>query len=71
MTLPARKSLRLKDYDYSTPGGYFLTICTEKKRCIPYERRYTGLRVLPETNNRPKMRRFPLAAGLLRTCDPQ
>ena len=23
-----RKSIRLKEYDYSMPGGYFVTICT-------------------------------------------
>ena len=30
--LPSRKSLRLKDYDYSTPGAYLITVCT-KNRC--------------------------------------
>ena len=34
MDLPRRKPLRLPDYDYSTPGAYFVTICTEEKRCI-------------------------------------
>ena len=29
-----RKSIRLKDYDYSKAGGYFLTICTYNKLCI-------------------------------------
>ena len=29
-----RKSIRLKDYDYSQPGAYFITICTHKKQCI-------------------------------------
>lgn len=29
----ARRSLRLKDYDYSQPGGYFITICTENRVC--------------------------------------
>lgn len=29
-----RKSIRLKGYDYSKPGYYFLTICTEDKKCI-------------------------------------
>jgi putative transposase len=29
----ARKSLRLKGYDYSQPGAYFITICTENKVC--------------------------------------
>lgn len=27
-------SHRLKNYDYSFPGGYFLTICTHNKECI-------------------------------------
>ena len=26
------KSLRLKDYDYSSPGAYFITICTKEKK---------------------------------------
>lgn len=30
-TLPARKQLRLKGYDYSQNGYYFVTICTEDK----------------------------------------
>ena len=28
MDLPKRKPNRLPEYDYSTPGAYFLTICT-------------------------------------------
>lgn len=32
MTLPKRKSPRLKDYDYSSTGGYFVTICTQQKQ---------------------------------------
>ena len=31
MSLPNRKPTRLKGYDYSTPGAYFITICTNKK----------------------------------------
>ena len=31
MTLSERKSPRIKDYDYSTPGAYFVTICTHNK----------------------------------------
>ncbi len=34
MELPNRKSTRLKDYDYSTPGAYFVTICTKGRREI-------------------------------------
>ena len=32
MNLPKRKSPRLKAYDYSTPGYYFVTICTRNKQ---------------------------------------
>jgi len=28
---PKRKQIRLKNYDYSTPCGYFITICTKNK----------------------------------------
>ena len=31
-TLPKRKDIRLKDYDYSSPGAYFVTICTENRK---------------------------------------
>jgi len=31
MKLPERKTIRLKDYDYSTPGWYFITICTKNR----------------------------------------
>ena len=34
MDQPARKTIRLKDYDYSSPGAYFITICTRGRRCI-------------------------------------
>lgn len=34
MELPKRKPNRLKNFDYSTPGCYFITICTKEKRCI-------------------------------------
>ena len=29
-----RKPTRLKEYDYSTPGAYFVTICTKDKKHI-------------------------------------
>ena len=32
--MPQRKHPRLKTYDYSTPGAYFITICTENRRCL-------------------------------------
>ncbi len=34
MELPDRKQTRLKNYDYSTPGAYFITICTKDKKTI-------------------------------------
>ena len=34
MLLPNRKLPRLQNYDYSTPGAYFITICTHEKRCL-------------------------------------
>ena len=34
MNLPKRKHTRLKGYDYSTPGAYFITICTKDKKCL-------------------------------------
>ena len=30
----SRKTTRLPGYDYNTPGAYFLTICTEGRRCL-------------------------------------
>ncbi len=32
MTLPCRKLHRLKSWDYSQTGYYFITICTKDKR---------------------------------------
>ena len=34
MDFPKRKPTRLPHFDYSTPGAYFITICTREKRCI-------------------------------------
>ena len=32
--LPKRKQIRIKDYDYSTPGAYFITVCTDNREKI-------------------------------------
>ena len=32
INLPNRKSTRLKGYDYSKPGAYFITICTKNRK---------------------------------------
>lgn len=37
MDLPKRKPNRLSYYDYSTPGAYFITICTKDKKCILWD----------------------------------
>lgn len=29
-----RKSIRLRNYDYSQAGAYFITICTQNKECL-------------------------------------
>ena len=29
-----RRSIRLKGYDYSRPGAYFITICTHQRKCL-------------------------------------
>jgi REP element-mobilizing transposase RayT len=29
-----RRSLRLQEYDYSRPGAYFITICTQDRKCL-------------------------------------
>ena len=34
MDLPKRKPTRLPAYDYSSPGAYFVTICTHDRRCL-------------------------------------
>lgn len=30
--IPYKKSIRLKDYDYSAPGYYFITLCTDNRK---------------------------------------
>ena len=32
--LPTRKRTRLEQYDYSTPGAYFITICTHERKNV-------------------------------------
>ena len=29
-----RRSIRLKGYDYATPGAYFVTVCTHERECL-------------------------------------
>ena len=37
MELPKRKNNRLKDYDYSLNGAYFITICTHDRQSLFWE----------------------------------
>ena len=32
--LPKRKQIRIADYDYSTPGAYFITVCIADRKPI-------------------------------------
>jgi hypothetical protein len=34
VSYPTRHSHRLRNYDYSQAGAYFVTLCTESRRCI-------------------------------------
>ena len=31
---PRRRATRLRDYDYSQPGAYFVTICVQHRKCL-------------------------------------
>lgn len=37
MERPNRKRNRLRNYDYSTPGAYFITICTQDRKCLLWD----------------------------------
>ena len=38
-----RRSIRMKGYDYSSPGAYFVTICTQGRECILDDPVVTGI----------------------------
>ena len=44
--LPKRKNIRLKEYDYSTPGVYFVTICTQNRKHLLSKIHVVGAGVL-------------------------
>ena len=48
MNLPKRKPTRLKGYDYSRNGAYFVTICTHGKKHFLSRIVGEGLRALPK-----------------------
>ena len=52
MKLPKRKATRLKGYDYSVPGAYFVTICTHnRKQLFEIENVGNDLCVVPPEQN--------------------
>ncbi len=53
MELPTRKPTRLKDYDYSKSGAYFITICTHNRENILSNIVGEGLCALPQNNLTP------------------
>jgi REP element-mobilizing transposase RayT len=42
-----RKSIRLKNYNYSQPGAYYVTICAQNRKCL-FGEIYDGKMVLNE-----------------------
>ena len=69
--LPQRKHPRLKEYDYSTAGAYFITICTHNRRHIlshvvgrglaPAETELTALGMIAREQLAALEERFPSA----------
>jgi len=49
MELPKRKLNRLKNYDYSTNGAYFVTICTDNRKSL-LSHIYVGQGLAPAAN---------------------
>ena len=49
MKFPKRKRTRLKNFDYSTAGYYFITICTHNRR--PILSRIVGQGLAPAENH--------------------
>ncbi len=43
MNLPKRKSIRLKEFNYSQSGAYFITICTQNRKNLFWEKCYTNI----------------------------
>ncbi len=37
MELPKRKPIRIDNYDYATPGAYFITVCTANREKLFWE----------------------------------
>ncbi len=61
--LPERKQIRIEDYDYSTPGAYFITVCTANRDRIFWSDRRGELRS-PADNVQTGDQRSPLPVEL-------
>jgi REP element-mobilizing transposase RayT len=48
--LPQRKSIRLKGYDYSQAGLYFITVCTQDRLCL-FGKIQNGEMILNDSGN--------------------
>ena len=53
MDLPNRKPTRLKGYDYSQSGAYFITICTKDKKRLLSNIVGEGFYALPQNQLTP------------------
>ena len=58
--LPQRKQIRLKEYDYSEEGYYFITICTKNRKHILGEIRTVGA----DDSVRPKKQNYNVEENL-------
>ena len=50
MELPKRKQTRLKDYDYSSPGTYFITICVKDRKQLLSKIVGDDAHIVPQNN---------------------
>ena len=53
MEQPKRKAIRLTEYDYAAPGAYFITICTQDRRCILSDVAVGADSIRPEPADKP------------------
>lgn len=61
--LPKRKRIRIQDYDYSTSGAYFITVCTANREKIFWSDR-RGELCSPADNTKTGDQRSPLRVEL-------
>ncbi len=50
MIMPKRKPIRLKGYDYSTPGAYFVTICVKDRKQLLSKIVGDDANIVPQNN---------------------